>query len=107
QAFGLQGYIYYTNSPYQVILGKNVVASGISVGDYVNANFNVPYIPSGSYNLALKDVKLNVDSTGTTPVSFQVLTGYYINAVPSQTQEGSSVALTLSITGGNANTAYV
>ena len=63
-------------------------------------------IPGGSYDLTLRDVKLNVNSTGTTPESFLVLTGYYISAVPSQTQEGSSVALTVSVTGGDPNAAY-
>ncbi len=106
QAFNLQGTIYYSNSSYQVILGPNVVATGISAGYYVNTNFTVPYIPSGSYDLTLRDVKLNVNSTGSTPESFQVLSGYYISAVPSQTQEGSSVALTVSVTGGVPNAAY-
>ena len=63
-------------------------------------------LPSGSYDLTLRDVTLNVNSTGATPESFLVLTGYYINAVPSQTQEGSSVALTVSVTGGTPNAAY-
>ena len=73
QAFNLQGTIYYSNSSYQIIFGTNVVATGISAGYYVNANFTVPYIPGGSYDLTLRDVKLNVNSTGTTPESFLVL----------------------------------
>ena len=84
-----------------------LLPTGISDGYYVNANFTVPAIPAGSYDLTLSDVTVNVNSTGNTPESFQVLTGYSINAVPSQTQEGSSVALTVSVTGGDPNTAYV
>ena len=76
-------------------------------GYYVNANFTVPSFPSGSYDLTLKDVAFNINSTGTTPETFEVLTGYGITAVPSQTQEGSSVALDVSVTGGTPNTAYV
>jgi hypothetical protein len=106
EAFNLQGTIYTTNGSYQVIFGQNVVATGISQGYYVNATFTVPYIPSGSYDLILRDPKFNVNSTGATPESFQVLVGYYINAVPSQTQEGSSVALTVIVNGGDPNTAY-
>ncbi len=106
QAFNLEGTIYYSYSSYQVIFGKSVVATGTSSGYYVNANFTVPYVPGGSYDLTLRDVKLNVNSTGATPESFLVLTDYSITAVPSQTQEGSSVALTVSVTGGDANAAY-
>ena len=106
EAFHLDGTIYYSYSSYQVIFGTNVVSTGISSGYYVNANFTVPYVPGGSYDLTLKDVKLNVNSTGTTPESFLVLTDYSITAAPSQTQEGSSVSLTVSVTGGKANAAY-
>ena len=76
------------------------------MGYYVNANFTVPSLPGGSYDLTLRDVAININSTGTTPESFTVLTGYYISAVPSQAQEGSSVALTVSVTGGTPNAAY-
>jgi hypothetical protein len=106
QAFNLQGTIYTTNGSYQVVFGQNIVATGISAGYYVNANFTVPAISSGSYALTLRDLAINVNSTGATPESFQVLTSYSINAVPSQTQEGSSVALTVSVTGGAPNAAY-
>ncbi len=106
QAFHLDGTIYYSNSSYQLIFGQTVVASGTSAGYYVSANFTVPYTPAGSYPLTLRDVKLNVNSTGTTPETFLVLTNYIVTAVPSQIQEGSSVALTVSVTGGSANAAY-
>jgi hypothetical protein len=108
QAFNLQGTIYNANSSYQIILGTTVVASGNTYpeGYYVNTNFTVPEVPSGSYDLILRDVAANVNSTGTTPESFEVFTNYSINAVPSQTQEGSSVVLTVTVTGGDSNTAY-
>ncbi|MGD0995874.1 MAG: carboxypeptidase-like regulatory domain-containing protein [Candidatus Bathyarchaeia archaeon] len=107
QAFNLKGTIYTTNGSYQVILDQNVIASGISDGYYVNANFTVPAFPSGSYDLILRDVAANINSTGTTPESFQVLTGYHISAVPSKTQEGSSIALSVTVNGGVPNTVYV
>jgi hypothetical protein len=105
-AFNLQGTIYLSNSSYQIIFGTNVVATGTSVGYYVNANFTVPEVPSGSYALTLRDVAVNVNSTGSTPESFQVKTVYSINAVPSQVQEGSSVVLNVTVTGGDPTTAY-
>jgi hypothetical protein len=108
QAFNLQGTIYNANSSYQVIFGTTVVASGNTFPDgyYVNANFTVPPFPDGSYDLTLRDVASNLNSTGTTPESFLVLTDYSISAVPSQAQEGSSVALAVSVTGGASNAAY-
>ncbi len=108
QAFNLQGTIYTANSTYQIIFGTDVVASGNTSpeGYYVNANFSVPALPGGSYPLTLRDVAINLNSTGTTPESFLVLTNYAISAVPSQAQEGSSVALTVTVTGGAPNAAY-
>jgi len=106
QEFNLAGTIYYSNSSYQVIFGQQVVSSGTSLGYYVSANFSVPSLPAGSYPLTLRDVKLNVNSTGSTPESFLVLTNYNINAVPTQIQEGSSVTLNVGVTGGKSNAAY-
>jgi hypothetical protein len=107
QAFNLQGEIYTSNGSFQVIFSQTVVATGSSDGYFVDVNFTVPTVPDGSYDLTLRDLTVNVNSTGATPESFQVLTGYYISPVPSQTQEGSSVVLTVSVTGGDPNTPYV
>ncbi len=106
QAFNLEGTIYNSNSSYQVLIGSDVVASGTSSGYLVDANFSVPYLSAGSYDMTLIDVALGVNSTGTTPESFEVLTGYYISAVPSQAQEGSNMAITVTVTGGAASTDY-
>ena len=106
QVFSLQGSIYTSNGTYHVTLGQNLVATGTAIGYYVNATFTVPSILSGSYPLALTDVALNVTSTSATPINFQVLRSYYIHANPSQTQEGSSVVLTVGVTGGTPNSPY-
>ena len=102
-ALNLQGTIYTSNGAYQVIFANQVVASGTSNGYYVNANFSVPEIPSGTYALRLRDVPVNVNSTED---DFQVTTVYSINAVPSQVQEGSSVVFNVAVTGGNPTVAY-
>jgi hypothetical protein len=106
QAVNVQGTIYTSNGTYQIIFGTAVVTSGTSEGFYVNANFSVPEVPTGSYTLVLRDVAVNVNSTGSSPTSFQVTTGYSINAVPSQAQEGSSIALTIAVTGATPAIAY-
>jgi hypothetical protein len=102
-ALNLQGTIYTSNGTYQVIFANQVVASGASEGYYVNANFSVPEVPSGTYALRLRDVPANVNSTED---DFQVTTVYSINAVPSQVQEGSSVVFNVAVTGGDPTTAY-
>ncbi len=102
-ALNLQGTIYTSNSSYDVIFANQVVASGTSEGYYVNANFSVPAVQTGTYALRLRD---NVLNTNSTEDDFQVVTSYIINAVPSQVQEGSSVAINVAVTGGVANTPY-
>ncbi len=104
-ALNLQGTIYTANSTYQIIFANQIVASGNTSPDgyYVNANFSVPEVPTGTYALRLKDVAINTNSTED---DFQVTTTYGINPVPPQMQEGSSVVLNVSVTGGIATTSY-
>lgn len=102
-ALNLQGTIYTSNGTYQVIFANQVVASGTSEGYYVNANFSVPEVPSGTYALRLRDVPTNVNSTED---DFQVTITYSITAVPSQVQEGSSVVCNVAVTGGDPGTSY-
>ena len=99
----IQGTIYTSNGTYQIILGKNVVASGTSEGYYVNANFTVPEVPSGSYALILSDVAINVNSSS---ISFSVTTAYSVAPVPSTVQEGNSLTLNVNVTGGQTDTSY-
>ena len=102
-ALTLQGTIYNSNSTYDVIFANQIVASGTSQGFYVNANFSVPAVPTGTYALRLRDDVLNTNSTED---DFQVVTSYIINAVPSQVQEGNNVVINVGVTGGVANTPY-
>ncbi len=101
-AVNVQGTIYVSNGTYQVVLGQTVVDKGIADGYYVNSNFTVPQVPSGAYALTLTDVGINVNSTQT----FTVTTGYSVNAVPSTVQEGNTLVLNASVTGGQAETSY-
>ncbi|HLN88456.1 MAG TPA: hypothetical protein VK253_00145, partial [Candidatus Binatia bacterium] len=61
----IQGTIYTSNGTFQLILGTAVVVSKTAEGYYVNANFTIPELPSGSYALILRDVDINVNSTQT------------------------------------------
>jgi hypothetical protein len=98
----LQGTIYQSNGSYQVILGKVVVDSGKAQGYYVNSNFTVPELPSGSYSLILRDFSVNVNASQ----SFSVSTAYLINPSQTSIQEGASVSLTVSVTGGQTGISY-
>jgi hypothetical protein len=96
------GTIYTSNGSYQVVFGKVVVDSGKAEGYYVNSNFTVPELPSGGYSIILQDVDINVNSSQ----SFTVSTGYSITPVPASLQEGNSLSLTVSVTGGIAGVSY-
>jgi hypothetical protein len=102
-ALTLQGTIYTSNGTYDVIFANQVVVSGKSEGYYVNANFSVPSVTTGTYALRLRDNTINQNSTED---DFQVVTSYIINAVPSQVQEGGSVSINVAVTGGVSNTPY-
>jgi hypothetical protein len=99
----VQGTIRSANSSYQVIFGKNVVASGSSDSYYVNANFTVPETAAGSYALKLRDVAQNINSTGD---QFSVSIGYNIAAAQSSVQEGGSITINAAVTGGQPGLDY-
>jgi hypothetical protein len=100
----VQGTIYRSNGSYQVLFNRQVVASGKAEGFYVNANFSVPELPARAYSLILRDVNINVNSTG--GQSFTITTGYAITASSATIQEGSTVSLTASVTGALSGIAY-
>jgi len=103
----IQGTIYQSNGSYQILLKSGsteyVVASGISEGYYVDGNFTIPELQSGTYALILRDVGISVNSAAE---SFTVTTGYSISASSSTIQEGGSVTLTVSVTGASLGTSY-
>jgi hypothetical protein len=98
----IQGSIYTSNGSYQLFFGKTTVASGTADGYYVNTNFTVPEVPSGTYALTLRDVAININYTE----QFTVETSYTINAVPSTVQEGNALQLNVSVFGGQPSTLY-
>ena len=98
----LLGSISTLQGSYQVLLGKTVVASGTADGYYVNANFTVPELLAATYVLILRDTRLNIDASD----QFTVTTGYSIGAIPSALQEGASVTLNVSVTGGQLGAPY-
>ena len=102
-SLNLQGTIYQSNGQYQVIFASQVVASGSAQGYYVNANFSVPQVPSGTYALRLRDLSANINSTEN---DLQIQTNYTISAVSALIQEGSSIVLNVEVTGGTVGASY-
>jgi hypothetical protein len=106
QYVNVQGAIDISNGAYQVWFGNNLAVSNTAEGFYVNATFTIPESLSGNYTITLREVKENVNATQ----EFTVLTGYSIKALvpspPELLQEGSSVTLNVTITSGQASTAY-
>jgi hypothetical protein len=105
QFVNVQGTIDTSNGSYLVYFGSNPVVNTTADGYYVNANFTIPELPGGNYTLALQDVTENVQDTK----EFEVQTAYIVKAAvpsaPSILQEGSSVTLNVTVTGGPASTA--
>jgi len=106
QNVNLQGTINTNNGAYQIWFGNKLVVSSNSEEYYVNANFTIPELPGGSYSIILQDVAQNVNDTQ----NFNIIPAYYIKPLvpssPAQLQEGSSVVLNVTLTGGQPNTQY-
>ncbi len=91
---------------YEIWFGTTLVASGKATGDSVLASFNVPTVPGGDYAVTLKDVAKNVNATTTYTLSSH----FFLNAVvppsPKQIQDGGSVVLNITLTGGVVGVEY-
>ncbi|XES76798.1 MAG: hypothetical protein ACBZ72_11570 [Candidatus Bathyarchaeia archaeon] len=94
------------NGTYNLYYDDQLVSSGTSEGYFVSANFTIPEITTGTYNLTLTDVAYGQN----TSIAFPILTAYSIKPIipsaPSVLQEGNRVPLNVTITGGEPNTSY-
>jgi hypothetical protein len=99
QTVSLLGSIDTRNGKYEVYLGRTLVVIGTAQDNAVSAVFKIPETPEGFYTLILRDTVLNQNATK----DFMVSTAYYVEPIvpstPSQLQEGSTVALNITITG--------
>jgi hypothetical protein len=106
QTVSVLGSIDTRNGKYEVYLGRTLVLTGTAQDNAVSAVFKIPESPEGFYSLILRDTALNQNATK----DFMVNAAYYVEpfapSVPSQLQEGSTVALNITITGGQPNTVY-
>jgi hypothetical protein len=108
QLYNIKGTIYTGNGTYNVIMGNTIVASGTADGYYVDTNFTIPQLPSANYNFLIEDIRqADLNSTGSTPEQFLINPGYNVTPANSYNLEGSNIALTVSLTGGNSGASYV
>jgi hypothetical protein len=107
QSASMVGSIDTSNGKFEVYFGTVLVATGTAQGNGVTAAFRIPEIPAGTYSIILRDVALNNNATQ----DFTVNTAYYtapvVPATPEQLQEGTTVTLNVTITGGQPNTSYL
>ncbi len=103
----LIGSIDTSNGPYKIFFGTTLVATANATGSAVNVGFYVPENPSGTYTITLQDLTTNSNATK----DFTVTTSYSVTAdlpnPPLQLQEGSTVTLNVSVSGGQPNTANI
>lgn len=102
----LEGTIGTSNGQYQILLNDTLLLTDTSVGYDVECVFTVPEVPSGNYLLILKDVTLDTNIS----TSFTVGINYSVEPIlpssPALLQEGSTVNLNVTITGGDSSTSY-
>jgi hypothetical protein len=102
----LTGTINTTDGEYRIWFGSVPITTNNSIGNIVNYSFPVPQLPSGNYTITLMDVAANVNATSW----FYIETDYILEISkpphPQQLQEGAAVNISVSITGGEANTIY-
>ncbi|MGQ9539062.1 MAG: hypothetical protein ACUVTE_05740 [Candidatus Bathycorpusculaceae bacterium] len=100
------GTINSTGGSFRIWFGSIPVASGTALGNDINASFRVPTLPNGNYTITLHDEGANVNATSW----FYIETDYILKISkpphPQQLQEGAAVNISVSLTGGRANTVY-
>ncbi len=95
------------NGKFEVYFGTVRVATGMAAGSSITASFKIPENPAGAYTIVLRDVTLNSNATKdfTLNAAYSVVPA--VPAAPQQLQEGSSVALNVTVTGGQPSSSYV
>lgn len=95
-----------SNGPYMMYFGNVLVDNNTSLGYYISSNFTIPQLPAGNYNISLIDVNSNQGTTMLFGVTINYIAQLIVPPEPAQLQEGSSVGLNVSVTGGQPDTAY-
>jgi hypothetical protein len=96
-----------SNGGFSVMFDELNITSGTATGNSVNASFVVPDAVTGAHNVTVIDMATAENDSET----FTVTIAYYLDVpkvdAPGQRQEGDSVPINVTITGGESNTTYV
>ena len=95
-----------SNGPYLMYFGNFLVGNSTSQGYLISSNFTIPQLPGGNYNISLIDVNQNQGTTSPFGVAINYIAQPIVPPEPAQLQEGNSVSLNVSVTGGQPNNAY-
>jgi hypothetical protein len=94
------------NGGFSVMFDEFNITSGTATGNSVNASFVVPDAVTGAHNVTVIDTATAENGSKT----FTVTIAYYLDVpkvdAPGQRQEGDSVLINVTITGGESNTIY-
>jgi hypothetical protein len=95
-----------SNGEFRVMFDELNITSGTAIGNSVNASFVVPDAVTGAHNVTVIDT----DTAENDSETFTVTIAYYLDVpkvdAPGQRQEGDSVPINVTITGGESNTIY-
>lgn len=97
------GEIDTTNGSYKIYFDEKKVRNGTSVGTAVNTTFTVPLSAKGNHSVTLVDVASGNQSL---PVTFNVITSYYVTVKPVIIQEGLNTTITVGVDEAEANATY-
>jgi hypothetical protein len=100
------GSIDTTNGQYKVFFGNILVVTATAQGSAVSTGFIVPETPAGTYTITLQDVTANSNATKDFTLNVNYSVQPTVPSTPAQLQEGNSVTMNISVTGGQPNTAY-
>jgi hypothetical protein len=106
QAASVLGSIDTRNGKFEVYFGSFLVANGTAQDNSVGVSFNLPETPAGAYVITLRDTALNSNATKDFTLNPNYTVAPVVPSAPALLQEGNSVFLNVTVTGGQPNTPY-
>jgi hypothetical protein len=106
QAASVLGSIDTRNGKFEVYFGSILVANGTAQDNSVGVSFNLPETTAGAYVITLRDTALNSNATKDFTLNANYAVTPVVPSSPELLQEGNSVVLNITVTGGQPNTPY-
>jgi hypothetical protein len=97
----VNGTIDTQNGSYQILFDEKEVRNGNATGTAVNTTFTVPLSAKGNHSVTLVDVVASGNQS--LPVTFNVITSYYVKVEPTRIQEGLNTTITVGVNEAEPN----